>query len=82
MRTYRGKGCPACHGTGFDGRIGIFEVLVIDDPVREAILAREDATTIQDIAVRGGMRTLIDDGFEKIRSGATTLDEVLRATRE
>ena len=82
LRMYRGKGCPACHGTGFDGRVGIFEVLVIDDNVREAILARKDAATIQDIAVRGGMRTLIDDGFGKIRSGATTLDEVLRATRE
>lgn len=82
LRAYRGKGCAACNGTGFEGRVGLFEVLVVDDAIREAVLARKDAETIRALAIGSGMRTLAEDGLRRIREGATTLEEVLRATRE
>lgn len=82
IRLYRGKGCPACHNTGFDGRIGIFEVLSVDDAVQKAILDRKPASIIRDIAIAAGMRSMFEDGLEKVRGGVTTIDEILRVTRE
>lgn len=82
IRLYYGKGCPIDHGIGYEGRIGIFEILIIDENVRNAILARKDAATIQAIAVKNGMITMIEDGLEKVRQGITTIDELIRVTRE
>lgn len=82
VRVYRGKGCPLCHGSGYAGRIGIFEVLLVDESVRHAIMERATASDIQQIAKKNGMRTMIEDGIEKVRQGVTTLDEVIRVARE
>lgn len=82
LRLYRGKGCDACHQTGYEGRTGIFEALVFDDGLREAIVNQADADTIESLAVAGGMRTMFEDGLLKVQQGITTLDEVLRATKE
>lgn len=82
VRLYKGKGCQLDHGIGYEGRIGIFEILVVDDEVRKGILQREDATTIRKIAVKSGMTTMIEDGLEKVKQGITTIEEVLRVTKE
>lgn len=81
-RVYRGKGCSLCHGSGYAGRIGIFEVLLMDEALRHAIMERATASEIQAIAKQSGMRTMIEDGIEKVRQGITTLDEVIRVARE
>ena len=82
IRLYRGKGCEACHDTGYEGRAGIFELLTLNDEIREAIVARKDADTIEELAVAAGMRTMLEEGLIKIQQGVTTLDEILRATKE
>jgi general secretion pathway protein E len=79
---YRGQGCEACAFTGFYGRAGIYELLVVDDDIRKLILKNADATQIRDTAKQNGMVTLFEDGADKIRKGVTTLGEVLRVTQE
>ncbi len=74
----RGKGCPKCGGTGFSGRLGIHEVLVMDTELREMVLRRPSAQELREAAIRKGMTTLRDDVLEKIRFGLTTVDEALR----
>jgi general secretion pathway protein E len=74
-------GCPACDGTGFHGRLGLYEILVLDEVLRRAVLARTDAQALHRMAMERGMRTLLEDGLIKLLSGATSLDEVLRVTR-
>jgi len=75
---YRGQGCDHCRGTGYRGRIGIFELLVVTDAVRDMIVRRASSNEIKAQAVREGMRTLRDDGLEKVISGVSTIDEILR----
>lgn len=79
---YRGKGCDACLGKGYLGRIGIFELLIVDDSVRQSISLRADAMRIRNAAVAQGMRTLRADGLEKALHGVTTIEEVLRVTQK
>ncbi len=79
---YRGKGCERCRGSGYLGRAGIFELLPLDDRIRELIGERRDAVVIRDYAVSAGMRTLFFDGIEKTKAGLTTLEEVLRVTQK
>ncbi len=76
----RGTGCDACRQTGYRKRIGLFELLVADDPIQRHIQARATASQIKATAISGGMRTLADDGFRKMLSGMTTIDEVARVT--
>jgi general secretion pathway protein E len=76
-----GRGCEACAGTGYRGRSGIFELLPVTDGVKELILSRADSGTIREKAVGEGMRLLREDGWEKVRRGVTTIEEVLRVTR-
>jgi type II secretory ATPase GspE/PulE/Tfp pilus assembly ATPase PilB-like protein len=71
-----------CAGSGYKGRIGINEVLVVDDAVREAILRKASASEIRNIAVEQGMTTMLDDGFQKAKKGETTFDEILRTINE
>ncbi|HWR59007.1 MAG TPA: type II secretion system ATPase GspE [Thermodesulfovibrionales bacterium] len=78
----RGKGCEHCTFTGYYGRQGIFELLLIDEAVRGLILRGADANQLRDAARQRGMRTLFEDGSEKIKAGITTLSEVLRVTQE
>ena len=75
-----GEGCDNCNGTGYRGRIGIFEVLPIDDEIRELVMQRATVREIKDKAVSLGMRTLREDGLQKVQKGITTIDEVLRVT--
>jgi general secretion pathway protein E len=79
---WRAGGCDHCRGSGYAGRIGINEILVLSDPIREALLRREDAATLQRLAVEAGMRPMLADGIEKAKDGVTTIEEVLRVTRE
>lgn len=81
-RVYLGKGCNICHGTGYQGRVGIFEVLVVDEDIRSAITERKDADVIKKTGVQKGMRTMIEDGMEKVKLGITTIEEILRVTKE
>ena len=75
-----GAGCDACRGAGYRGRDGVFELLEVDDAVRDAIQARANAAEIRAVATRAGMRLLRQDGVEKVLAGQTTLDEVQRVT--
>ncbi|HND61413.1 MAG TPA: GspE/PulE family protein [Opitutaceae bacterium] len=71
-------GCDRCRGTGYRGRIGIFEIFRLNDEMHELVLQRESTRTLADAARRHGMRTLGQSGWDKVRGGHTTLDEVLR----
>jgi len=75
---YRGQGCESCRGTGYRGRIGIFELMIISDGIRDLIVHNASSTEIKAQAIREGMRTLRDDGLEKVMSGVSTIDEILR----
>ena len=79
---YRAAGCPKCQNTGYRGRVGIFEMIKIDDDIRKMIVSRKDASYIRDACVKKGMKTMFDDGLEKVRKGITTIDEVLRVIKE
>ncbi|MBT3351508.1 MAG: type II secretion system ATPase GspE [Nitrospinaceae bacterium] len=73
-----GKGCPVCYHTGYRGRSGIFEVLEVNEEMRELMNSRNDATALKAAARRNGMRTLLEDGGLKVAAGKTTPEEVLR----
>lgn len=82
IRVYVGKGCDVCHQTGYSGRVGVFEVLEMNDEIRQAIVNRENASIIRKLAVKNGMSTMINDGLKKIAAGATTIEELLRVIKE
>jgi type II secretory ATPase GspE/PulE/Tfp pilus assembly ATPase PilB-like protein len=75
---YRGKGCRRCDHTGFSGRIGLYEVIVVSPTIREAILNQASATIIKELAIAEGMTTMFEDGLRKAAAGETTIAEVLR----
>lgn len=77
---YKGKGCTECHFTGYRGRMGIFEIFVVDDEVRHMIYERVSASELRAKARELGMRTLREDGLRKVIAGFTTLSEVFRVT--
>ncbi len=79
-KFYKGKGCRECHGTGYQGRLGIHELLVVDNEIRRAIVKESGDDTIREIAVQHGMDTMRVDGLRKAALGLTTLEEVLRVT--
>ncbi len=76
------KGCEACRQTGYFGRVSINEVLVMSDVIRQKILQRVDASELQRSARDNGMRLMFEDGIDKAKSGITTVEEVMRVTRE
>jgi type IV pilus assembly protein PilB len=76
--AWEAKGCPSCGGTGFKGRVGIFELVVITDALREAIADNVPETTIRRMLREEGFKTLILDGIEKVKSGTTSPEELLR----
>ncbi len=82
MRFYQGMGCEECRNTGFKGRTGIFEYLRIDDDIRKKIINNSSADVIKKTAMQQGLVTLRQDGFHKVKSGITTIQEVLRVTLE
>ncbi len=82
VRIYKGKGCKICNFTGFYGRTAIYEILMVDDVIKDLILRKLSAGEIKKVAIQRGMHTLRQDGFRKVLSGITTPDEVIRATQE
>lgn len=78
IRLFRGKGCVQCQGSGFRGRLGVFELFEIDDEVRAMIMQRTDAISIRAAATARGMKTLFQDGLAKVFLGQTSLEEVVR----
>lgn len=81
IRLYKGKGCPNCHFSGYNGRLGIFEVFEVTKTINELIAQKKDADEIRAQAIKENMTTMLDDGLDKITRGMTTIEEVLRATK-
>jgi general secretion pathway protein E len=79
---YKGKGCERCFGVGMIGRVGIFEMMELNDEIRKLIMDNEDASILTQAARRNGMRTLREDGWLKVKNGVTTAAEVTRVTQE
>jgi general secretion pathway protein E/type IV pilus assembly protein PilB len=79
---YKGTGCRNCQGTGYRGRQGIFEIMIISNEIRSMILERAPAHHLRQVAVKQGMRSLREDGWRIIREGRTTVDEVMRNTKD
>ncbi|MGB7054238.1 MAG: ATPase, T2SS/T4P/T4SS family, partial [bacterium] len=81
FKLFKGDGCKHCRGTGYKGRIGVFETLLVTAPIREAILNRATNTEIEKKAVEEGMLTLRESALRKLSEGVTTLEEVIRETK-
>lgn len=79
---YRGKGCSHCMKTGYRGRSGLYEILLLDDEIRNMILSKVDSGRIKALAISKGMMTLREDGARRVTAGLTTTEEVLRVTQE
>ena len=79
---YKPVGCEQCRGSGFRGRTGIHELLVLDEPMRRAVIEGRDASVLNSLAVKGGMLSLYEDGLRKVAAGVTTLDELARVTQD
>ncbi len=81
-KIYRGKGCPLCLNTGYEGRVGLFELMILDDTIKNLILKTADANAIKHKAIEQGMITLRQDGAQKVLDGITTIEEVSRVTQQ
>jgi len=82
VTTYHGIGCEECRHTGYQGRTGIFELMVVNEEIRRLIMERASSEVIRKKAVAGGMQILRDSGWQKVQEGITTIEEVLRVARE
>jgi general secretion pathway protein E len=82
MQFFKPAGCNACGNTGFRGRMALFELLEMDEEISRLILVRAEAREVQRAAVNAGMRTMLADGIAKAQAGLTTVEEILRVTRE
>ena len=80
VKVYKGKGCVSCNGTGYKGRIGLYEVMEITEGIRDLVMVGATAVEIKRKALEEGMLTLRMSGLEKIKAGTTTIEEVLRET--
>ena len=78
---YRKVGCASCMNTGYRGREAIFEILILDDPIKRLILKTSDSNQINDLAIKRGMTNLLQNGAQKVLEGVTTIEEVFRVTR-
>jgi general secretion pathway protein E len=81
IQVYQGKGCKACHMSGFQGRLGVFEILEVSEKIRKLIVEKNDSDVILKAAMEEGMTTMLDDGLNKVAKGLTSLSEVLRVTK-
>jgi general secretion pathway protein E len=82
QQLYRATGCSVCNGTGYRGRTGIYEMMIVSDDIRQQILRKVDSNTIKRSAIAQGMRTLLQDGARKVLRGITTSAELLSVTQE
>ncbi|MFN3821242.1 MAG: type II secretion system ATPase GspE [bacterium] len=80
VTLHKGEGCRACSGTGYKGRMGIYEVMAVNEEIRQLVMEEASADRIRDAAIRNGMRTLRQDGILKALQGLTTVEEVFRVT--
>jgi type IV pilus assembly protein PilB len=80
VHVFEPGGCARCGGTGYKGRLGLYEVMVVTEEIRSMAIARASADAIADAARRGGMRRLRDEGLEKVRAGQTSFAELARVT--
>ncbi|MCK5100966.1 MAG: Flp pilus assembly complex ATPase component TadA, partial [Desulfobacteraceae bacterium] len=81
-KIYKAKGCEKCFNTGYHGRQPIFEIMVIDDALKDTILTTSDSNKIKETAISQGMISLRNDGMIKVLNGITTINEVLRVTQD
>ncbi|OIO46665.1 MAG: hypothetical protein AUJ28_02090 [Parcubacteria group bacterium CG1_02_37_51] len=81
-RFYQSKGCAVCHHSGYRGRMGIYEVLEVTPAIKEMIMQRANADEIKVQAIKEGMTTILEDGIQKVASGQTTIEEILRVSKE
>jgi len=79
-KLWRGTGCPNCRNTGYRGRSGLYELMVMSDAISEKIIERAPSYQVVAAAKQGGLRLLRDDGWDKVRAGITTPDEVVLCT--
>jgi type IV pilus assembly protein PilB len=79
-KLFRGKGCDRCRKTGYSGRLGIYELLVMDDHLRDQVTRNPDVNQLRKLCRERGLVTLREDGFQKVMKGLTTVDEILRVT--
>lgn len=82
ITLYKAVGCKACGGQGYIGRMGIYELLIFDDHIRELVLKRVPTNKIFDAACKAGMKTMVEDALDKALAGLTTIEEIQRITRE
>jgi type IV pilus assembly protein PilB len=82
FNVFKGKGCTICSGTGYKGRVGLYEVMTMKEEVKELVLSRSSTSEIKKEAIRMGMKTLRQSGIHKVKEGLTTIEEVLRATMD
>ncbi|MDP8296685.1 MAG: type II secretion system ATPase GspE [Candidatus Orphnella occulta] len=82
IKFYRGKGCLKCMNTGYKGRIGIFELMLMDEDIRKLTIAKASHDEIRNHAISSGMISLKQDGIRKVKQGLTTVEEMLRVTQE
>jgi type IV pilus assembly protein PilB len=80
MTVYHGTGCAVCSGTGYKGRVALYEVMAIGERIRDLILQGASTSEIKTAAIEGGMYTLRRSGLTKVQQGQTTLEEVIRVT--
>jgi type II secretory ATPase GspE/PulE/Tfp pilus assembly ATPase PilB-like protein len=80
--VYRGRGCRQCMGTGYRGRQGVFEMMPVTEEIRGLILERSSAGAMRKVAIEQGMQSLRDDGWRLVREGRTTIDEIVRSTKD
>ena len=80
VEAYEPKGCGRCGGSGYKGRIGVYEVMELSEEIRSLTVERASADEIKKVAVQQGMRPLRLDGFEKVKNGVTSISEVARVT--
>jgi len=81
QKLYRGAGCRHCRGTGYHGRTGLFELMVVSDSVRDRVMSRAPSSAVRAAAVESGLCLLREDGWAKVRAGITTPEEVIRSTK-
>lgn len=82
IRIFHGKGCPVCNNSGYNGRVGIFEVLSMSEKIEGLLTSKADASQITKAAIEEGMTTMVEDGLKKVQQGITTFEEIMRATKE
>jgi type IV pilus assembly protein PilB len=80
FRPFHGKGCDRCGGSGYKGRVGLFEVMETSEALRDLLVTNAPATAVRKLAIAEGMVTLRQSGLQKVREGMTTVEEVVRET--